>query len=197
MKTLLSIAGAAAVIAAVTASPALADDRRGGCDSDTETALIGGAVGAVLGGFAGSGVAGYGNETNGAVIGALVGAGAGALVGNELGDGDCDRRGRAYNDPRYAPVPIYDPRYRDDRGYRDGRYGDNRRDRDRDYDRRDDDRDRRDRDYDRYYSGSYGQSYNYGQVYNQPYAYGQAPQSVIINSRPAYGYGQPYPYYGR
>jgi hypothetical protein len=60
-------------------------DRR--CRSGTGGAIIGGVLGALLGGEVGRGR--YGGRST---TGTIVGAGAGALLGKEVAKGDCRRR---------------------------------------------------------------------------------------------------------
>lgn len=109
---------------------------------ENDAQLIGGLLGAVVGGVAGSQVAGNGARTEGSVIGALLGGLAGAAIGDESVDCDKKRRQRIYGTTysgqtygRRAPV-IYDrtvtPRrvyqpartrtYRSNNGYRNNGY---------------------------------------------------------------------------
>jgi len=95
-------------------------------------ALIGGGIGAV----AGSQVAGRGNRTEGSIIGGILGAVIGSQVGRASNE-NCrsDYRGQTYTQAQtyYGGSDRYDDRtyssgYYDDRGYRDDRRYDSRRD---------------------------------------------------------------------
>ena len=105
IKTLRSAALATFAVAAVSL-PTLAQAQTynsgyynpsAECKSDENDAqLVGGLLGAAIGGVAGSEIAGRGDQTEGAVIGAIIGGIAGAAIGDE--SVNCDkRRGRAYN----------------------------------------------------------------------------------------------------
>jgi hypothetical protein len=91
MRTLLTTG---AIGAAALALTACATDSYGGqyasaCERDQQTKEAAGtAVGAGIGALAGSGIAGRGDRTEGAVIGGI----AGAVVGNQLSKsrGECD-----------------------------------------------------------------------------------------------------------
>jgi len=78
---------------------------------ENDAQVIGGLLGAVVGGVAGSQVSGNGARTEGSVIGAVLGGIAGAAIGDE--SVDCDKRRRvsysntSYNGQTYTrPVPI-------------------------------------------------------------------------------------------
>ncbi len=104
--------------------------------NENDAQLVGGLLGAVVGGVAGSQVAENGARTEGSVIGAVLGGLAGAAIGDE--SVDCDKkRNRRYNAPysgqtygRQAPV-IYDRTvttrriYQPNRTYRNNGYHDN------------------------------------------------------------------------
>jgi len=77
------------------------NDRGQKCRSqENDAQLIGGLLGAVVGGVAGSQVSGNGARTEGSVIGAVLGGIAGAAIGDE--SVDCDKRRRArYSNTTY------------------------------------------------------------------------------------------------
>lgn len=85
------------------------------CRNDHSAATAGTILGALAGAALGSNVAASGHRTGGAVLGGVVGAGIGASVGNAHDRYRCDTRGPYYG---YNDTIAY----REDRGYRSGRY---------------------------------------------------------------------------
>jgi len=85
------------------------------CRRDSSSTVGGGIIGALAGAALGSNIAAHGHRGDGAVLGGIVGAGIGAAVGNAHAKYLCDTRGPyySYNDT----IP-----YREDRGFRSGRY---------------------------------------------------------------------------
>lgn len=161
MLTTLRAASLATLAGAAISLPTLAqasDYNRGYYDpgqkcrsQENDAQLVGGLLGAVVGGVAGSQVSGNGARTEGSVVGAVLGGLAGAAIGDE--SVDCDKkRERRYNNTYYsgqtygrtAPVVydrtvttrrVYQPNRRSygynngyrtqDYRYRDNRYRDN------------------------------------------------------------------------
>ena len=72
---------------------------------ENDAQLIGGLLGAVVGGVAGSQVSGNGARTEGSVIGAVVGGLAGAAIGDE--SVDCDKKRRQRYDNTYYNGQTY------------------------------------------------------------------------------------------
>ncbi len=100
---------------------------------ENDAQLIGGLLGAVVGGVAGSELSGNGARTEGSVIGAVLGGIAGAAIGDE--SVDCDkRRGVRYTNTSYngqsygrtAPIvyggTVTTSRVRHNNGYRNNGY---------------------------------------------------------------------------
>lgn len=73
----------------------------------TSSGLGGAAVGGVIGGLAGSGIAGRGNRTTGAVVGAVVGAVAGAAVERGSSRGRAQDECEAWLAQYSQPAPGY------------------------------------------------------------------------------------------
>ena len=73
----------------------------------TRSGLGGAAVGGVIGGLAGSGIAGRGNRTTGAVVGAVVGAVAGAAVEHGSSRGRAQDECEAWLAQYSQPAPGY------------------------------------------------------------------------------------------
>ncbi|PHQ59966.1 MAG: hypothetical protein COC03_03705 [Robiginitomaculum sp.] len=102
MLTTLRAATLATLAGAAISLPTLAqatDNNRGYYDpgqkcrsQENDAQLIGGLLGAVVGGVAGSQVSGNGARTEGSIIGAVLGGIAGAAIGDE--SVDCDKRRR-------------------------------------------------------------------------------------------------------
>lgn len=75
--------------------------------SDRESQLIGGAIGALAGGVAGSQIAGRGDKTEGSLIGAAIGAAAGATIA----DKDCGTDGYRRTTRHYPTNRTYGTTY--------------------------------------------------------------------------------------
>jgi hypothetical protein len=86
-----------------------------GCRRDNSSAVGGGIIGALAGAALGSNIAARGHRGDGAVLGGVVGAFTGAAVGNAHAKYLCDQRGPYYS---YNDTIAY----REDGGYRSGRY---------------------------------------------------------------------------
>ncbi len=100
--------------------------------STTERATGGGLAGAGIGVLIGSGIAAHGRRTEGSVLGGLLGAVVGANIGKS--SAACTP-GQMTTPPPPPPSSAYNGAY-EDPNYRQGSYGDARRDADRDaYDR--------------------------------------------------------------
>lgn len=145
MLTTLRASAFATLAGAAISLPALAQatdyNNRGYYDpgqecrsQENDAQLVGGLLGAVVGGVAGSQVSGNGARTEGSVIGAVLGGIAGAAIGDE--SVDCDKkRNRHYNTTysgqtygRRAPVVttrrvVQPVRYNN--GYQNNRYQNN------------------------------------------------------------------------
>lgn len=101
---------------------------------ENDAQIVGGIVGAIVGGVVGSQVSGNGARTEGSAVGALLGGLAGAGIGDESVDCDKQRR-RAYNRTysgqtygRGQPIAHHPGTYRrNDRGYRNSDYRNDRR----------------------------------------------------------------------
>lgn len=104
MKTLKTLAAAAATLVATASmtTAAHADSYRK-C-KDTEATIAGGVVGGSLGTIIGEEIAGRDNRTEGAVLGAIIGGIAGAAIGDSASS--CEKDGRIYDrrrDGRWYP----------------------------------------------------------------------------------------------
>ena len=96
-KTTLSTLAAIALVGAVSA-PAMAQSSfnqrvQAVRQDNNNDQLVGGAIGAVLGGVIGSEVAGRGNRTEGAVVGALLGGVTGAAIADNGSNRRFNNRG--------------------------------------------------------------------------------------------------------
>jgi len=125
MKTLTPLRSAAVATFAVAAlslpTMAQASDYKNCGSKSQEEQVIAGLIGAVIGGVAGSQLAGNGARTEGSAIGAIAGGIAGAAIAD--GQNDCDkvqRRGNnVYSGQTYGrTTPVYQPRRT--RGYNNG-----------------------------------------------------------------------------
>lgn len=140
MKTLntLRTATLATMAVAAVSLPTLAQaneynrhyDASAECKSqENDARLVGGLLGAVVGGVVGSQVSGNGARTEGSAIGAVVGGLAGAGIGDESVDCDRNRRDQ-YRNGRYTNGVSYGTRspvvYRGNDNYRTVGYRDNR-----------------------------------------------------------------------
>jgi hypothetical protein len=85
------------------------------CRNDHSARTAGTILGALAGAALGSNIAAGGHRTDGAILGGVVGAGVGNAVGNAHDRYRCDGRGPYYS---YSDTVAY----REDRGYRSGRY---------------------------------------------------------------------------
>ncbi len=104
MKTISVSTLTAIALAGAVSTPAFADHKndRHAHQHDTRgdnDALVGGAIGALLGGVVGSEIAGSGNGTEGAILGALVGGAAGVAIADDGRDRRFDDR--RFNDRRF------------------------------------------------------------------------------------------------
>ena len=85
------------------------------CRNDHSSATAGAVIGALAGAALGSNIAASGHRTGGAILGGVVGAGIGGSVGNAHDRYRCDNRGPYFS---YSDTIAY----REDPGFRDGRY---------------------------------------------------------------------------
>jgi len=116
MKTLTPLRSAAVATFAVAAlslpTMAQASDYKNCGSKSQEEQLVAGLIGAVIGGVAGSQIAGNGARTEGSAIGAIAGGIAGAAIAD--GNNDCDkkvqRRGNnTYSGNTYGTRTVYQP----------------------------------------------------------------------------------------
>jgi hypothetical protein len=118
---LAAVTGVMALSAGATAQAQPYGGDNGGsyydqCRRDSNNrGIVGALLGAGIGATVGSQLAARGHRTDGSVLGGIVGAGVGASVGNSNDRYRCDNRGPYYS---YSDTIAY----REDRGYRSGRY---------------------------------------------------------------------------
>ena len=126
MKTLTTLRSAAVATFAVAAlsvpTIAQANDYNNCSAQSQEEQLVAGLIGAVLGGVAGSQLAGNGARSEGSALGAIAGGIAGAAIAD--GNNDCDKRqnpsynNRNYSGQTYGTRTVYQPTRT--RGYNNG-----------------------------------------------------------------------------